>query len=122
MAESAITLPVVILICFAMINLAMAGYASINAANAANYGARVGSVQQTGAAGAAVRAAQKSVSAMEVGEYKVSASGGGAPGSQITVKVEWSVPNYISGIMAVLGGGDVEFKGEAQSTFRREGW
>jgi hypothetical protein len=122
MAEAAITLPVVILVCFAMINMALAGFASINAANAANYGARVGSVHQTGAAGAAISAARQASSVMQVGTYNVSASGSGAPGSQITVKVDWKVPNFFSGIMAFLGGGNVEFKGTAQSSFRREGW
>ncbi|MDK2981350.1 MAG: hypothetical protein PWQ55_1697, partial [Chloroflexota bacterium] len=58
MAEAAITLPVVLLLTFAMVNLAMAWYAAVAASNAANYGARVGSVSQTSPTVNAVAAAQ----------------------------------------------------------------
>ena len=43
-AETAIAMPVVVLITIALLNLTMAGFASVNTNNAANYGARVGSV------------------------------------------------------------------------------
>jgi len=47
-AESAIVLPIILLVTIALMNLSMAGFASVNANNAANYGARVGSVHQQG--------------------------------------------------------------------------
>jgi hypothetical protein len=123
MAEVAITLPVVILLTFALVNLALAGYASVAAANAANYGARVGSVVQQGAAGAAATAANQSLKSTMIGKYAVGAGGGGTPGSQITVTVNWTVPNYFGSILRFLGGGNVkEFKGQARSAFRQEGW
>ena len=122
MAEAAITLPVVLLAAFAMINLALAGFASVNAANAANYGARAGSVAQTGAVGAALSAANRAVSTAGVGEYRVTASGGGAPGVQISVSVTWQVPNYFSGLAAFFGVGGEDFSGTVRSSFRQEGW
>ncbi len=123
MAEAAITLPVVLLAAFAMINLALAGFASVNAANAANYGARAGSVAQVNPASAAYSAAQRTISNARIGEYRVSASGGGAPGVQITVSVTWSIPNYFSGLAAFFGvGGEEEFSGTVRSSFRQEGW
>mgnify|MGYP000962570900 FL=1 len=58
MAEAAITLPVIMLMTFAMVNVSMAWYAAVAASNAANYGARIGSVAQTDPQGLAVSAAQ----------------------------------------------------------------
>ncbi|WP_322793280.1 TadE/TadG family type IV pilus assembly protein [Bellilinea sp.] len=123
MAETAVSLPVVLVLTFALINFAIAGYASVAAANAANYGARVGSVTQGGAAAAAASAAHAALSRTMIGEYSVAASGGGRPGSMVVVTVNWTAPNYIGSMLGLLGGGgSVEFKGQAQATFRQEGW
>lgn len=122
-AETAIVMPVILLATMALINLSMAGFASINANNAANYGARIGSVHQQAPAGAAYSAAMQSASANGVGEYSVSVSGGGFPGSQITVRVNWSVPNLMGGLLSLFGGGaGNEIGGFATSAFRQEGW
>ena len=85
MAEAAITLPVVVLLTFAMVNLAMAWYAAVAASNAANYGARVGSVTQVNPTVSAVAAAQGRLDAISVGTYAISASGGGYRGAQVNV-------------------------------------
>ena len=123
MAEAAITLPVIMLVTFAMINISMAWYAAVAASNAANYGARVGSVAQTNPTGYAVAAAQTRLDATSIGSYAISASGGGYRGSQIIVSIDWTVPNYITGMMALLGGGSLsDFNGTVISTFRQEGW
>jgi len=123
MAEAAITLPVVVLLTFAMVNLAMAWYAAVAASNAANYGARVGSVSQVDPAGHAVAAAQGRLDPITVGTYAISASGGGYRGSQVNVMVDWAVPNYIGSLITYLGGGgQMNFAGTALSTFRQEGW
>lgn len=123
MAEAAITLPVVVLLAFAMVNLAMAWYAAVAASNAANYGARVGSVTQTDPMGAAVSAAQVRLDAISVGTYAISGSGGGFRGAQVNIVVDWAVPNYIGSLMAYIGGGgQINFEGTALSTFRQEGW
>jgi hypothetical protein len=123
MAEAAITLPVVVLLTFAMANLAMAWYAAVAASNAANYGARMGSVSQTDPIGMAVTAAQGRLDSITVGTYSISGSGGGYRGAQVNITVDWAVPNFIGGLMTLLGGGDqINFAGTALSTFRQEGW
>jgi hypothetical protein len=123
-AETAIAMPVILLVTIALMNLTMAGFASVNANNAANYGARVGSVQQQGPASAAYRAALRSISYARVGDYTVSVSGGGFPGAQIQVQVDWNVPNLMGGLLSFLGGSNIgaEIDGSAVSVFRQEGW
>ena len=123
MAEAAITLPVIMLLTFAMVNLAMAWYAAVAASNAANYGARIGSVSQTNPAVNAVSATQGRLDAISVGTYAISASGGGYRGAQVNVVVDWAVPNYIGSLITYIGGGgQMNFAGTALSTFRQEGW
>ncbi len=122
-AQTAIAMPVIVLVTIALMNLTMAGFASVNANNAANYAARVGSVTQQGAGGAAYGAAQTSISHAPIGEYAVAVSGGGFPGAQINVQVDWTVPNFIGGLMSFLGGNFSEdFRGTSVSVFRQEGW
>ena len=122
-AQTAIAMPVIVLVTIALMNLTMAGFASVNANNAANYAARVGSVTQQGAGGAAYGAAQTSISHAQIGEYSVAVSGGGFPGAQIDVQVDWTVPNFIGGLMSFLGGSFSEdFHGTSTSVFRQEGW
>jgi hypothetical protein len=123
-AETAIAMPVIVLVTIALMNLTMAGFASVNANNAANYGARVGSVHQQGPASAAYNAAQQSTEFASVGDYAVSVTGGGFPGAQINVQVDWSVPNLISGLLGFFGGdsSDSDIKGKSMSVFRQEGW
>lgn len=123
-AETALIVPIVMLLTIGMVNLSIAGFASNNANNAANYGARAGSVAQQNAAGTAYSAAIRSLSNANVGEYQVGVTGGGFPGSQINVNVGWSVPNYMGGLMSFVGGGGSgsDFSGSANATFRQEGW
>lgn len=123
MAEAAITLPVVLLAALLLINGAMAGFAAVNAANAANVGARMGSVTQGNAAAAATAAAWQALSHAPVGEYRVRAFGGGAPGVPIVVQVDWEVPSFLGGLMSLFGrSGPQKFSGTATAVFRGEGW
>ena len=123
MAEAAITLPVVVLLTLAMVNLSMAWFVATSASNAASYGARVGSVAQSSPAAYAVAATQARLDAIDVGTYTVTASGGGFRGAQVVVSVDWAVPNYLGTLVSYLGGGDqTNFAGTALSTFRQEGW
>jgi hypothetical protein len=123
-AETAIVMPLIVLVTIALMNLSMAAFASVNANNAANYGARVGSVHQQGPASAAYSAAMQSTGFASVGEYTVSVSGGGFPGAQINVEVDWSVPNLMGGLLGFFGGGgtDSDITGKSMSVFRQEGW
>ena len=123
MAEAAITLPVVVLITLAMVNLSLAWFVAISASNAANYGARIGSVVQSDPIGYSVAAAQTRLAVISIGSYSVTASGGGFRGAQIEVSVDWTVPNYMGSLLSFFGGSDpVNFHGTALSTFRQEGW
>jgi hypothetical protein len=122
MAEAAVTLPIVLLATMALVNMTIAGFASVNAANAANYGARVASVYQENQHGVAIGAANQMLSNAPIGEYEVSASGGGKPGSLLAVTVEWEVPNFFKGLMAFFGGSGEDFSGESVAYFRQEGW
>jgi hypothetical protein len=123
-AETAIAMPVILLVTIALMNLTMAGFASVNANNAANYGARVGSVHQQGPAAAAYEATLQSISYAKVGDYTVSVSGGGFPGAQINVQVDWNVPNIMGGLLSFLGGSSfgADIDGSAVAVFRQEGW
>ena len=121
--ESAIVLPVMVLVSLGGVNMTLAGYAAVAATNAANYGARVGSVSQQNPAGRAIAAAENHASQTGIGEYSVSAYGGGRRGSQIVVEVHWEFPNWFRGILAFVGGSSpAQFEGNARSTFRQEGW
>ncbi len=123
MAEAAVTLPVLLLVVLGLFNLALYGFAGIHAANAANYGARMGSTSQTNPAGDAVGAAWSTLNAAPVGTYTVSASSAGPRGSLVAVTVTYRVPNYFQGLATLFGGGvPAEFQGSAVSYFRKEGW
>ena len=122
MAEAAVTLPIVMLAALALVNLTIAGFASVNAANAANYGARIGSVNQENPSGAAVAAANQMLANTPIGNYIASASGGGPPGSLLAVMVSWEVPNYFKGLMSFFGASLDDFSGTTVAYFRQEGW
>ena len=122
-AQTALVLPVIMLSTMGLLDMTMAGFASVNANNAANYGARIGSVTQRGAASAAYSGALTSIAHAEVGDYIVNVSGGGFPGAQIAVCVEWEVPNHMASISTLWGGtADSRLGGTSISTFRQEGW
>jgi hypothetical protein len=122
MAEAAVTLPIVMLAALALVNLTIAGFASVNAANAANYGARIGSVNQENPSDVAVGAANQMLANTPIGDYIVSASGGGPPGALLAVTVRWEVPNYFKGLMSFFGASLDEFSGTTVAYFRQEGW
>lgn len=123
MAEAAITLPVMVLLTLAMINVSMAWFVAVAAGNAANYGARIGSVAQSNCIAYSIAAAETRLDAVNVGSYSVSASGGGFRGAQVVVSVDWVVPNYLGSLISYAGGGTPSnFSGTAISTFRQEGW
>ena len=123
-AQAAIVFPILVMLTIGLINVPLASFAAVHAANAANYGARVGSVYQTGAAQAAYEAAMREAHAVGVGAYGATVSGGGFPGSTITVSVRWSVPNLIGPMLGAfgLGGGSSTLTGISTATFRQEGW
>lgn len=122
MVEAVITFPILVLLTFSMINLVMAGFAAMAANNAANYGTRIGSVAQSNQLAYSIAAAQSKIDLTNIGEYQIIASGGGVRGSQIIVTVNWEVPNYIGGLVAMFGQEVSDISGTAQASFRQEGW
>jgi len=121
--EAAFALPVLLLVSLALVNLALLGFAAVNAANAAEYGARMGSVALGNPASVAAQYANAKVSAVRVGSYTVSVSSGGRPGSRIEVAVTYRVPNYFGGLAGLFGVNlPGQFQGTARAYFRQEGW
>jgi hypothetical protein len=121
--EAALVLPVLLLISLALVNMAMLGFAAVNAGNAANYGARMGSVAQSNPAGVAIASANQMLAAAPVGTYAVSVSGSGLPGDMMTVQVRYTVPNYFGGLAGFFGvGTPANFTHTATAYFRQEGW
>ena len=118
MVEAVIAFPILVLLTFSMINLAMAGFAAM----AANNGTRIGSVAQSNQLAYSIAAAQSKIDLTNIGEYQIIASGGGVRGSQIIVAVNWEVPNYIGGLVAMFGQEVSDISGTAQASFRQEGW
>jgi hypothetical protein len=123
-AQAAIVFPILALLTIGLINVPLAAFSAVHAANAANYGARAGSVYQHGAAQAAYAAAMREANSVSVGKYVTTVSGGGFPGSTITVSVRWSVPNMVSPMLSAFGLGDggSTITGNSVATFRQEGW
>lgn len=123
MAETAIALPVLLLVSLGLINLALFGIAGANANNAANYGARLGAVAQKNQVALATNAAYKKLTAAPVGTYAVSAEAPGQPGSMVAVRVTYTVPNYFQGLTGFFGvRTPPNFQQTAVSYFRQEGW
>jgi hypothetical protein len=81
MVEGALTMPLMALVALALVNLALAGYCSVTANNAANYAARVASVSQTDPVGRGLAAAQHAL-ASGVGTYQVQVTADTAPAAR----------------------------------------
>jgi uncharacterized membrane protein len=121
--EAALVLPVLLLITLGLVNLAILGFAAVNAGNAANFGARMGSVAQSNPSGVASSSAYQMLSAAPVGTYTVSVSGSGVPGDMLVVQVSYTVPNYFGGLAGLFGVSTPgNFTSTASSHFRQEGW
>lgn len=122
MVEAAVTMPLLLLATFALINFALVGHARNSAQNAANHGARVGAVTASGA-GAAARQATEGLMANCFCTYSVTVSAASAPGGTVTVNVAWTVPSYMDGFLQVMGGSaQDEFSGTVSASHRKEGW
>ena len=121
--EAALVLPVLLLISLGLFNMAILGFAAVNAGNAANYGARMGSVAQSNPAGVAAAKANQMLAAAPVGTYAVAVTGSGLPGDTMTVQVRYTVPNYFGRLAGFFGvGTPASFTNTAIAYFRQEGW
>lgn len=121
MVEGALTFPLMALVTLALVNLALAGFASTTANYAAGYGARAGSVAQVDPAGQALSAAQQAL-VSGVGTYNVRVAADTYPGGVVRVEVDWTVPNFYGSLMPLFGAANRPLTGSAVSAFRKEGW
>lgn len=121
MVEGALTLPLMALVTLALVNLALAGYASVTANNAVNYAARIAAVSQHNVTGEALNAANHALQA-GIGEYTVDIQADSHPGGLVQVSVQWEVPNFFGSLMPFFGAPNEPINGEAVSVFRKEGW
>ena len=112
MVEGAITFPLMALVTLALVNLALAGFASTTANHAAGYGARAGSVAQVDPAGRALEAAQQALRS-GVGDYAVRVTADTYPGGVVRVEVDWSVPNLYGSLMPLFGARSGPLQGTA---------
>ena len=123
--EMALILPIMLLVSVVILQFGVAAFAGAAAEAAARQGARVGSVAQVNPAGYAVSEARRvAVTSFSAGQPDVVAlAPGGIVGSELTIRVTYQVPNFLSwltGLFAGLPTGPLPVSGQA--TFRREGW
>ena len=118
MVEFAIIIPIIVLFLAAILTFASGLTAYANAVNAANYGARRGSVAQENAVGMAMAAAQSKANQLGGGSFSALAYGGGGRGAQIIVEVHWETHSFLGS----FGIGSSTISGTATSSFRQEGW
>jgi len=127
-AQFAFVVPILVLTSLGLINLALFGLAGVNANNAANYGARMGSVAQENPMAYASNAASSKLSAASFGDYDITASVvGSGRGSLICLAVTYSVDNYFSGLARLFstpGSSKThdKFEKTVVAYFRHEGW
>ena len=113
------TFPLMALVALALVNLALAGFASTTANHAAGYGARAGSVAQVDPAGRALAAAQQALQS-GVGDYAVRVTADTYAGGVVRVEVDWSVPNFYGSLLPLFGASGGPLQGTAVSAFRKE--
>ena len=122
MVESALTFPLMALVTLALVNLALAGFASVSANNAVNYAARMASVDQQAPAATAYAAAQSALQG-SIGSYTVQVTQADSfAGGRVAIRVRWQVPNFFASLMPLFGASAGPLQGEATSLFRKEGW
>lgn len=126
-AETAFTLPIILLVTVGLIQAGLLAYASNAAAQAARHGARMASVAQggLGPAIAVMEAYQtaRQLFPMDSAPAVELLSPGGVPGSEITVRVTLHAPNVLaplSALFPVLPRSP--FPVQSIATFRQEGW
>ena len=122
MVEGALTMPLMALVALALVNLSLAGYASVTANNAANAAARMASVAQADPVGQGMATARQSLQA-GIGDFDVSLAASTNPGGDVVATVSWRVPNFFGPLLGLFNAnGDAEISGEAIAQFRKEGW
>lgn len=109
--EFALALPVVVLALLLVIQVALVARSQVLVVNAARAGARAASVGEDPSGAAA------STPGLDGGRLAVATSGGGGPGSLVTVRVRYRSPTDVPLVGRLLGDPTVE----ASVTMRVEG-
>ncbi|MBN1438040.1 MAG: pilus assembly protein [Anaerolineales bacterium] len=124
MAEAAISMPVVLLVLMFAINASLAAYTGVAAANAVNYGARIGSVTRENAEQWAKEAVKRAWDQSGAGgAFSYSVLVGERPNGVVMVTGRWSYPTILSGLCEVFGGScPSNFQGTVTAVYRKEGY
>jgi len=125
LVEDALTLPVLLLVALALVNMFQVGMADLVAQNAAHYGARMGAVAQQNSVAIAKAAAQSRISQVHSTgiQFQVSVQADNRRGSVVVVHVTYRVPNYFAGLSSMMGVNMPQWiEGHAEGRFRHEGW
>ncbi len=123
MVEAALTMPLMVLLALVLVNFALVGQARNAAQNAADVGARMGSVAFTGARQQAQNSAEAALQHCLCDARVVSVAATDTPGGEVQVVVEWTVLNYVQPLMQLFGSQMSDrFRGTATATYRKEGW
>ncbi len=123
--EDALTLPILLLVAVALLNVFVYGIAAMSAANAADYAARQASVAQSDAGTVAANAAWQRLNRMPMAnvQFNVSVQATGQRGRLDAVVISYAVPNWFRGLAAMFGANmPPSLTGTAVSYFRHEGW
>lgn len=124
MVEAALTMPLMVLLALVLVNFALVGQARNAAQNAANFGARMGSIAFTDADRHARENAEAALQHCLCTARVTDVQAQDTPGGEVIVEVEWEVENYFHSLFQYLGGNSlpVRFTGTATASYRKEGW
>lgn len=124
MAEAAISMPVVLLVLMFAINASLAVYTGVAAANAVNYGARIGSVTREQPEQWAKEAVERAWDQSGAGgSFAYSVLVSERPDGVVLVTGNWSYPSILSGLCAYFGGScPLNFQGSVSAMYRKEGY
>ena len=124
MAEAAIAMPIVVLVLLFAINASTAGYCAMSAANAANYGARVGAVARSQPENWARNAAWAALRQSHApGVFAVDVRVEDYPSGVVIVSVAWAYPSIMEGLCSMFSDDcPKRFYGTVSSTWKKEGW
>ena len=122
--ETALTFPIMLLMCLMIIQFGTLVYARQSAEEAARYGVRRGVVNLSNPAGAASAAADDyATTALPWGHTTQVEAPGGVVGSTMRIRVSTTPPNLLGPIMGFFGGsGGSAFAVTAIAEGRMEGW
>ena len=121
--ETALTFPIMLLMCLMIIQFGTLVYARQSAEEAARYGVRRGVVNLSNPSGAAAAAADDyATTALPWGHTTQVEAPGGVVGSTMRLRVSTTPPNLLGPLMGFFGGGGNAFAVTAIAEGRMEGW